>query len=278
MDLGLKDKTVLITGASGGIGSAISEIFAEEGSRVIIHYYKNKENAEKLAKKIGTETLLVGADLTDENQVNQMYEMIANKFGRIDILICNHGIWPEEDVNLVDMDFTRWKRTLAVDLDGVFLCIRGFLRQLRKFPGEYANIIIVGSTAAIFGEAGHSDYAAAKAAITYGLTRSLKNEIVSLARYGRVNVVCPGWTLTPMSMGALEDKRLVARVLKTIPLRKIATPKEIAKMIAVLASDKVSSHITGQIITIAGDMEGRVLFEDDEIDLSKVYINIDPQR
>ncbi|MCD6490702.1 MAG: SDR family oxidoreductase [Candidatus Korarchaeota archaeon] len=233
---------------------------------------------KKLAKKIGTETLLVGADLTDENQVNQMYEMIANKFGRIDILICNHGIWPEEDVDLVDMDFARWKRTLAVDLDGVFLCIRAFLRQLKKFPGEYANIIIVGSTAAIFGEAGHSDYAAAKAAITYGLTRSLKNEIVLLARYSRVNAVCPGWTLTPMSMGALEEKRLVARVLKTIPLRKIATPKEIAKMIAVLASDKVSSHITGQIITIAGGMEGRVLFEDDEIDLSKVYINIDPQR
>ena len=269
MDLGLKGKTVLITGASGGIGEATARVFAKEGAKVIIHYFRNKEKARKLASELNTETLVVGADLSDEKQVEEMFKEIEEKWGRIDILVCNHGIWPEEHVEIVNMDYSRWKHTLAVDLDGVFLCIRAFLRQLAKFPGEYANIIIVGSTAAIFGEAGHADYAAAKAAITYGLTRSLKNEIVSLARLGRVNAVCPGWTVTPMAEKHLKDEKLVKRILKTIPLRKVAQPEDIAYIIAFLASDKVSGHISGQIITVAGGMEGRVLFEDEEIDLSK---------
>ena len=269
MDLGLKGKTVLITGASGGIGEATARVFAKEGAKVIIHYFRNEEKARKLASDLNTETLVVGADLSDEKQVEEMFKEIEEKWGRIDILVCNHGIWPEEHVEIVNMDYSRWKHTLAVDLDGVFLCIRAFLRQLAKFPGEYANIIIVGSTAAIFGEAGHADYAAAKAAITYGLTRSLKNEIVSLARLGRVNAVCPGWTVTPMAEKHLKDEKLVKRILKTIPLRKVAQPEDIAYIIAFLASDKVSGHISGQIITVAGGMEGRVLFEDEEIDLSK---------
>ena len=270
MDLGLKGKTVLITGASGGIGGATARVFAKEGAKVIIHYFRNEEKARKLASELNTETLVVGADLSDEKQVEKMFKEIEEKWGRIDILVCNHGIWPEEHIEIVNMDYSRWKHTLAVDLDGVFLCIRAFLRQLAKFPGEYANIIIVGSTAAIFGEAGHADYAAAKAAITYGLTRSLKNEIVSLARLGRVNAVCPGWTVTPMAEKHLKDEKLVKRILKTIPLRKVAQPEDIAYIIAFLASDKVSGHISGQIITVAGGMEGRVLFEDEEIDLSKI--------
>ena len=271
MDLGLEGKTVLITGASGGIGAATTRVFAQEGAKVIIHYNRNKDAAEKLADELNSETLVVGADMRDEKQVERMFQTIKEKFGRIDILVCNHGIWPKEDTPLVDMSFTRWKKTLAVDLDGVFLCIRGFLRQLREFPEDCANIIIIGSTAAIFGEAGHSDYSAAKAAITYGLIRSLKNEIVSLARLGRVNAVCPGWVVTPMSEESLKNEKLVKRVLRTIPLRKIANPEDIARIIAVIASDKVSNHISGQIITVAGGMEGRVLFEDDKIDLSKAY-------
>ena len=266
MDLGLKGKKVLITGASGGIGSAIARKFAEEGAIVILHYHKNRESAEKLAKEIGEKTFLVQADVSDEHQVKKMYEEIENKVGRIDILVCNHGIWPEEYVELADMDYERWKNTMRVDLDGVFLCIRGFLKQLKKYPEDYASIIIIGSTAAIFGEAGHADYSAAKAAITYGLTRSLKNEIVRIAKRGRVNAVCPGWTVTPMAEDALKDKKLVKRILKTIPLRKVAKPEDVANIVVFLASDKVAGHISGEIITVAGGMEGRVLFEDDEIE------------
>jgi len=267
MDLGLKGKVVLITGASGGIGSATAKLFAEEGAKVIIHYNKNRENAEKLAQEIGENAIIVQADLSDEEQVEKMYKEIDEKVGRIDILVCNHGIWPEEHVELVDMETERWRKTMQIDLDAVFFCIRGFLKQLKKYPGDYANIVIIGSTAAIFGEAGHADYSAAKAAITYGLTRSLKNEIVRIAKRGRVNAVCPGWTVTPMAEDALKDKKLVKRVLKTIPLRKVATPEDVAHAIVFLASDKASGHISGEIITVAGGMEGRVLFEDEEIEV-----------
>ena len=267
MDLGLENKVVLITGASGGIGSATAKLFAQEGAKVIIHYNKNREAAEKLAKEIGENSYIVQADLTKEEEVEKMYREIEENIGRIDILVCNHGIWPEEHVELVDMDTKRWRKTMEVDLDAVFYCIRGFLQQLRKYPGEYANIIIIGSTAAVFGEAGHADYSAAKAAITYGLTRSLKNEIVKLAKKGRVNAVCPGWTITPMAEDALKDKKLVRRVLKTIPLRKVARPEDVAHIVVFLASDKAAGHISGEIITVAGGMEGRVLFEDEEIEV-----------
>ncbi len=266
MDLELEGKTVLVTGASGGIGEAIVRLFAKERAKVIIHFNKNRENAEKLAREIGA-TLVVQADMTKEEEVVRMYREIKEKVGRIDILVCNHGIWPEEHVELVDMSYERWRKTMSVDLDGVFFCIREFLKQLREFPGDYGNIIIIGSTAAIFGEAGHADYSAAKAAITYGLTRSLKNEIVKIAKKGRVNAVCPGWTITPMAKDALKDKKLVKKVLKTIPLRKVAKPEDVAHIVVFLASDKAAGHISGEIITVAGGMEGRVLFDDNEIEV-----------
>jgi len=270
MDLGLKDKVVLVTGASGGIGTATALEFAKENAKVILHYNKNKKHAEDLAKKIGKNAILViGADLSDEGQVNQMFQEIDKRVGRIDILVANAGIWPEEYVEIKDMPYERWKNTIKVDLDSVFFCARNFLKQLEKYPSDYGNIIIVGSTAAIFGEAGHADYSAAKAAITYGLTLSLKNEIVSVARLGRVNAVCPGWTVSPMTEKYLKDSKNVLRTLKTIPLRKIAQAEDVARIIVMLASDKVSGHVTGQIITIAGGMEGRVLFEDKDIDLEK---------
>jgi len=103
----------------------------------------------------------------------------------------------------------------------------------------------------------------------YGLTRSLKNEIVNIARLGRVNAVCPGWTVTPMTEKYLDDVEGVKQVLKTVPLRKIASSEDIASMIVVLTSDKLSGHISGQIVTVAGGMEGRALFEPEEIDFTK---------
>ncbi|MFW9994062.1 MAG: SDR family NAD(P)-dependent oxidoreductase [Candidatus Odinarchaeota archaeon] len=271
MDLGLKGKTVLVTGATGGIGEVTARLFIEEGARVIFHYNKNEKNARDLSKRFGNASLIVQADLTIEEQIVEMFDHISRTWGRIDVLVCNAGIWPEEYTGIVDMDFQRWKRTISVDLDSVFFCTRGFLRQLITYPGDHASIIIVGSTAAVFGEAGHADYSAAKAAITYGLTRSLKNEIINLARLGRVNAVCPGWTVTPMTEKFLDDEQGVKHVLKTIPLRKIAQSEDIATMIVFLASDKVSSHISGQIITVAGGMEGRALFEPEEIDFTKAF-------
>jgi len=117
----------------------------------------------------------------------------------------------------------------------------------------------VSSTAAVFGEANHADYAAAKAGMAYGLTHSLKNEIVRLAPLGRVNCVCPGWTDTPMAAGHTDDPAAVHRATATMALRKVARPEDIAAAIVFLTSDRLAGHISGAVLTIAGGMEGRLL-------------------
>ncbi|NHK30353.1 MAG: SDR family oxidoreductase [Asgard group archaeon] len=271
MNLELEGKVALITGASGGIGAATARVLAAEGVEVVVHYNNNETRAKKLTKELGKNTLCIKADLSSESQVLEMFKEIEKKKGRIDILICNAAIWPEDYIEIEKMTFDRWKHTMAIDLDSVFLCCRSFIQQLRKYDGESASIIIVGSTSAVFGAAGHADYAAAKAAISYGLTRSLKNEIINVVRLGRVNAICPGWTVSPMSEKYLDDEEGIKHILKTVPLKKIAESEDIANMIAVLVSDKVSGHISGEVITIAGGMEGRALHLPEEIDFSKAY-------
>ncbi len=148
---------------------------------------------------------------------------------------------------------------MRADLDSAFFTCRGYLRHLADTQRETASIVLVSSTAGLFGEAGHADYAAAKSAMAYGLTLTLKNEIVTLAPRGRVNCVCPGWTDTPMTADGLGNPALVQRVLSTMPLKKIATAEDVARAIVFLSSDAMSGHLTGSILPIAGGMEGRRL-------------------
>jgi 3-oxoacyl-[acyl-carrier protein] reductase len=155
------------------------------------------------------------------------------------------------------MTYARWRETIAVNLDGTFLTCRAFLRHMTDT--KEGNIVLVSSTAGIFGEAGHADYAAAKSAIAHGLLKSLKNEIVRVAPSGRVNAVCPGWIDTGVSREALEDPELVPRVTRTMALKKLGTAEDIARVVVALASDAISGHVTGEAVTVAGGMEGRVL-------------------
>jgi 3-oxoacyl-[acyl-carrier protein] reductase len=122
----------------------------------------------------------------------------------------------------------------------------------------HGSLVLVGSTAGIFGEAGHADYAAAKAALQGGLLLSLKNEITRIAPLGRVNAVAPGWTESPMTRG-LVDPAAVEAVSRTMALRKIAQPEDVAAQVVALASDRLSGHVTGQVVVVAGGMEGRTI-------------------
>jgi len=128
-------------------------------------------------------------------------------------------------------------------------------------PSEAGALVLVGSTAGRFGEAGHADYAAAKAAIQGGLLLSLKNEAARLGPRVRVNAVAPGWTVSPMTRGMLADDD-VRRITRTMPLRKVATPEDVAAQVVMLASERLSGHVTGEVVTVAGGMEGRVLHPD----------------
>jgi 3-oxoacyl-[acyl-carrier protein] reductase len=152
----------------------------------------------------------------------------------------------------------RWRATLDTNLTASFLTARAFLREVER--NGNGSLVLVGSTAGIFGEAGHADYAAAKSAILVGLLSSLKNEIVRIAPNGRVNAVAPGWTESPMTRGLVDPERVRA-VSRTMALRKVAQPEDVARQVVVLASDELSGHVSGQVVVVAGGMEGRVVHE-----------------
>jgi 3-oxoacyl-[acyl-carrier protein] reductase len=245
VDTGLAGKRVLVTGASGGIGGACARAFMAEGARVVAHYHLGRERAEAL----GADTL-VQADLTREDEVDALFEAA----GPVEVCAAVAGVWPSEDVPVRELPLERWERTLRENLTATFLTARGFLGRGGR------TLVLVGSTAGIFGEAGHADYAAAKSAILHGLLLSLKNEVVRDEPLARVNAVAPGWTESPMTRGHVDPER-VRQVSRTMALRKVAQPEDVAHQVVVLASDVLSGHVTGQVVTVAGGMEGRTLHE-----------------
>jgi 3-oxoacyl-[acyl-carrier protein] reductase len=269
MDTGLTKRVVLVTGASGGIGGEVVRAFVREGARVVAHFGQHGERAEILAQQLGPDCLPLGADLTSETEVDRLFGEIEGRLGPVEVLVANAGLWPEADMPLTDLTLAQWNSTLAVNLTSVFLSMRAFFRGIAAHHLEEPAGVLIGSTAGIFGEAGHADYAAAKAGLTYGLARSLKNEICRLAPRGRVNVVCPGWTITSMVRGFAADPARIRRALQTIPLRKVGRVHDVAMAILYLASSRLSGHVSGQILTVSGGMEGRLLYNEDEVDPDK---------
>jgi len=257
VETGLAGKRILVTGGAGGIGSACVRAFADEGARVAIHYRTSRDRAEELARQTGGVALQ--ADLTVEDEVAALFDSAEQELGGVDVCAAVAGFWPRDDEPVWRLPLERWEATLRTNLTATFLTARAFLTLVER-RGE-GSLVLVGSTAGRFGEAGHADYAAAKAAIQVGLLLSLKNEIVRIAPRGRVNAVAPGWTYSPMTRGEL-DPELVTRLSRTMALRKVARAEDVARAVVVLASDELSGHVTGELVTVAGGMEGRTVHAD----------------
>ena len=199
------------------------------------------------------------ADLTVESDVDRLFDEARDALGQVDVCIAVAGVYPPEDVPLWELSLERWNETIAGNLTATFLTARAFLREIER--NGHGSLVLIGSTAGIFGEAGHADYAAAKSGILGGLLLSLKNEVARIAPRARVNAVAPGWTISPMTRGLLAEDR-VRRITMTMPLRKVATAEDIASQVLLLASDIVSGHATGQVVVVAGGMEGRVVHDE----------------
>lgn len=268
MNTALRDKSVLITGASGGIGLVTSRAFAAEGTRLLLHYHNQPGPLQALRAELAKPVTLLQADLRDEQQTCRMFEQALAAQPRIDCVVINAGIWPPTDTPLHEMSLEQWRNTIDADLTSAFLTCRAFLQHVARVPREAASIVLIGSTAALFGEAGHADYSAAKAALTYGLTRTLKNEIMQLCPRGRVNCVSPGWTDTPMSAAYIADPAAVAKATATIAMRKIARAEDVAAAVVFLSSDALAGHISGAILPVTGGMEGRLLHSENPDPLS----------
>ncbi|THH05679.1 hypothetical protein EW145_g4622 [Phellinidium pouzarii] len=270
MDLGLKDTLVLVTGASGGIGLETALLFLEQDARVIGHYNSNSASLKPFLDRSGSKLSLAQADLSSESDVARLFGELRE--GPVQVLVVNHGIWPNDDVPLSQMSLEQWNKTIATNLTSSFLVIREFLRALDKptvsaVERDKVAVILIGSTAGKYGEAGHADYAASKSAMMYGLLLSLKNEIVKIAPKGRVNCIAPGWVNTPMAAEALSSPETVYRALATTPLKKVASSSDIAHQIVFLASPVVSGHVTGQVVMVEGGMEGRLLNKPEDINV-----------
>lgn len=271
MDTNLRNRVVLITGASGGIGSAIARKFAAEGAKLALHYNTGRERIAALkAELAAVECLAIRADLSKEAEARKLLTQATRRFGRVDTLVANAGTWETRSVPLHKMSSRQWHQTIDGVLTTTFFCVREFLRLVAR--QRRGNAVLVASTAAVFGEAGHADYSAAKAAIAYGLTRSLKNEISRLAPHtrdycgGRVNCVCPGWTIVPRLAKQLSDTEMIRKVTSTMALPQLARPEDIGHAAVFLSSDTLARHITGQLLVVAGGMEGRLLWQGGEMD------------
>ncbi len=258
METGLTGKGVVVTGASGGIGAACARLFAAEGANVLVHYHRGEERARRVSAEIGGAPV-AQADLTVEAEVDRLFTKARAELGSVDVCAAVAGVWPAEDLPVWELPLERWEQTLRQNLTATFLTARGFLREAAR--NGHGSLVLVGSTAGHFGEAGHADYAAAKSALQGGLLLSLKNEVARIGPLARVNAVAPGWTESEMTRG-LVDPEAVRKISRTMALRKVGQPDDVAAYVVVLASDVLSGHVTGQVVTVAGGMEGRVVHDD----------------
>lgn len=250
--LSLAGKVALISGGSRGIGAATVRMFAAAGAKVAFSYRSARAQAEALAKECGANVgHPIQSDLKTPEAARALVEETVRHFGRLDILIANHGVWPAEDVPIERMSDEQWRSTLSINLDGVFGLVKHAVAQMKAQPhknGPAGHIVLISSTSGQRGEAFHCDYSATKGALI-SMTKGLSTELASAGIY--VNSVAPGWVDTEMSAAALEDPKSGEEIRRTIPLGRAGKPEEIAAPVLFLCTEQ-ASFITGEVFNVNG--------------------------
>ena len=244
-------RVMLITGASRGIGAATARLAAHQGYALCLNYHQREDAVKQVIEQVhaaGVSAITVKADVADEGQVVQMFEMIDREFGRLDVLVNNAGML-EQQMRLEQMDAARWTRVLGANVIGSFLCAREAIKRMStQRGGQGGSIINLSSIAAQLGAPGeYIDYAAAKGAIdsmTVGLAREVAGEGI------RVNAVRPGVIHTEIHASGGEPDR-IERVKASVPMGRGGQAEEVAEAILWLASER-ASYTTGALLDVSG--------------------------
>ena len=250
----LKDKIVLVTGSSRGIGKATALLFAKEGASIVLNYHISEIEPDALdniksvmndTEKSGAKTIIIEADVSNEDQVKKMIDETISKFRRIDILVNNAGINKPTDFDSITEE--DWDNIMAVNLKGPFMCTKAALPLLRN--SKAASVINIGSVSGQYGGPRTAHYAASKAGLI-----SLGQVI---ARFGaedniRCNTIAAGLIESKMAEAGMKSEAVI-NASKNIILNRFGTQKEVADVVVFLASDK-SSYITAQTINVNGGL------------------------
>jgi 3-oxoacyl-[acyl-carrier protein] reductase len=274
--LSLSGKVALISGGSRGIGAATVRMFAAAGAKVVLSYQKARSQAEALARECGGENChAVACNLNSPEAARGLVAETVRHFGRLDILVANHGVWPPEDVAIERMSDEQWRSTMSINLDAVFGLVKHGVAQMKSQAragitagrdvssrdmsshaifGPVASgpaaghIVLISSTSGQRGEAFHCDYSATKGALI-SMTKSLSTELAAAGIY--VNCVAPGWVDTDMSKPALDDPKVGEEIRRDIPLGRAGRPEEIAAPVLFLCTE-LASFITGEVFNVNG--------------------------
>lgn len=246
--LSLEGRVALITGGSRGIGASTVRLFVRAGARVVLNYLQAAAEAEKLVAECGPERChAVQANLTGTPSAEALVRATIDRFGALDILVGNHGIWPATDVAIDAMPDEQWSKTVAVNLDSIFAVVKHSVAQMKR-QKRGGHIVLISSTAGQRGESGHTDYAATKGAII-SMVKGLATELAPFDI--RVNCVAPGWVDTDMSADALQDAKRGGDIFSAIPLGRPGTTEEIAGPILFLCTP-YAGFITGEVFNVNG--------------------------
>jgi 3-oxoacyl-[acyl-carrier protein] reductase len=257
VSLALENKVALVTGGSRGIGAETVRLFVEAGARVAFSYRQAREQAEALAAECGgpKRCVAIEQDLRTPADGHALVASAVRAFGRLDVLVANHGIWTAKDAPIAEMAEAQWRRTLEVNLDSVFGLVQAAVAQMDRQAisspargNSRGHIVLISSTAGQRGEANHADYAVTKGAIM-SLTKSLSSELAP--RGIRVNCVAPGWVATDMSAAALNHPEVGSKILAGIPVGRAASTREIAGPILFLCTP-LAGFISGEVLNANG--------------------------
>ena len=241
----LKDKVVVVTGASRGIGKAAALALVTQGAKVVINYARSSDAAIATVKEItdaGGEAIAIQADVSQSAEVDNLIKTTLDKFGRIDVLVNNAGI--TKDTLLLRMKPEQWQAVIDLNLTGVFLCTKAVSKTMLK--QRSGRIINIASVAGQMGNPGQANYSAAKAGVI-GFTKTVAKELAN--RGITVNAVAPGFIETDMTHDLKSDD-----IIQFIPLGRYGKPEEVAGTIRFLASDPAAAYITGQVFNVDGGM------------------------